>query len=213
MGDKVEKVNAAPIRQTTDFLVEGCTDASACYSLDRKTWTPVRIPYRAKQAPYISIPLAQTNATVAAVGVGDLDGDGAYDYVIKTPRGGTDPWDLVWKPAPDTYKMEAYSSTGKFLWRKDQGWNIEMGIWYSPFLVADVDGDGKAEVITKTAPLSPDYRDATGRVQSGPEYLSVIDGLTGRGAREGGLDSARPARPRGRLQPLQLAQPARARLS
>ena len=179
MGDKVEKVNAAPIRQTTDFLVEGCTDASACYSLDRKTWTPVRIPYRAKQAPYISIPLAQTNATVAAVGVGDLDGDGAYDYVIKTPRGGTDPWDLVWKPAPDTYKMEAYSSTGKFLWRKDQGWNIEMGIWYSPFLVADVDGDGKAEVITKTAPLSPDYRDATGRVQSGPEYLTVIDGLTG----------------------------------
>ncbi len=179
IGDTVEKVNTSPIRQTTDFFAGGYTNAAARYSLDRATWTPVRIPHRPNEAPYIAIPLAQTNETVAAVGVGDLDGDGAYDYVIKTPRGGTDPWDLVWKPAPDTYKMEAYASTGQFLWRKDQGWNIEMGIWYSPFLVADLDGDGKAEVITKTAPLEPDYRDATGRVQSGPEYLSVIDGLTG----------------------------------
>ena len=55
-----------------------------------------------------------------------------------------------------------------------------MGIWYSPFIVADLDGDGKAEVIAKTAPLAPDFRDPDGRVQRGPEFLTVIDGLTGR---------------------------------
>jgi hypothetical protein len=106
------------------------------------------------------------------VAVGDLDGDGAYDFVVKTPAGGTDPWDLVWKPAKDTHKLEAYSSTGRFLWRRDLGWNIEMGIWYSPFIVADLDGDGKAEVIAKTAPLAPDFRDPDGRVQRGPETES-----------------------------------------
>ena len=179
VGGRVEKVNATPIVQTSDFFLPGFTDRAAEYSVDGTNFTPVR-GEEANGAPYVRIPLADTNATVSAVAVGDLDGDGAYDYVVKTPSGGTDPWDLVWKPAKDTHKLEAYSSTGRFLWRRDLGWNIEMGIWYSPFIVADLDGDGKAEVIAKTAPLEPDYRDPDGRVQHGPEFLTVIDGLTGR---------------------------------
>ncbi|MGN0853683.1 MAG: DUF6807 family protein [Kiritimatiellia bacterium] len=178
VGERVEKVNAAPIVQTSDFFLPGFTDAAAAYSVDGKTFTPVRSANR-PGAPYVSIPLQDANATVQAVGVGDLDGDGAYDYVVKTPAGGTDPWDLVWHPAKDTYKLEAYDSKGGFLWRRDLGWNIEMGIWYSPFVVVDLDGDGKAEVVAKTAPLSPDYRDPDGRVTSGPEYMTVFDGLTG----------------------------------
>ena len=31
----------------------------------------------------------------------------------------------------------------------------------------------------KTAPLDVDYRNKVGRVLTGPEYLSVLDGLTG----------------------------------
>ena len=177
-GGRVEKVNPSPIVQTSDFFLPGFTDAAAEYSLDGKTFVPVRCEPDAP-VPYVRLPLADTNATVQAVAVGDLDGDGAYDYVVKTPAGGTDPWDLVWQPAKDTYKLEAYGSTGKFLWRRDLGWNIEMGIWYSPFIVADLDGDGKAEVVAKTAPLAPDYRDAEGRVMAGPEFLTVLDGLTG----------------------------------
>ncbi len=176
---KVEKVNAQPIVQTSDFFIPGFCDKSAEYSLDGKTFVPVRC-LTDTAAPYIRIPLADTNATVAAVAVGDLDGDGAYDYIVKTPSGGTDPWDLVWRRAKDTHKLEAYSSKGTFLWRYDLGWNIEMGIWYSPFVVADLDGDGKAEVIAKTAPLTPDYRDPDGRVMEGPEFLTVLDGLTGK---------------------------------
>ena len=176
---KTEKINTAPIVQTSDFFLPGFTDRTAEYSVDGTNFTPVR-GVEIDGAACIRIPLADTNATVAAVAVGDLDGDGAYDYVVKTPSGGTDPWDLVWKPAKDTYKLEAYTSKGRFLWRRDLGWNIEMGIWYSPFIVADLDGDGKAEVIAKTAPFSPDYRDPDGRVQRGPEFLTVMDGLTGR---------------------------------
>lgn len=174
---RIEKLNAAPIVQTSDFFIPGCTDRSAEYSLDGRHFTPVRCEHEG--APFIRIPLADTNALAAAVSVADLDGDGAYDYVVKTPAGGTDPWDLVWRRATDTCKLEAYRSDGRFLWRRDLGWNIELGICYSPFVTADLDGDGRAEVIAKTAPLSPDFRDPEGRVMSGPEHLTVYDGLTG----------------------------------
>ena len=178
VNGKVEKVNTAPIVQTSDFFLPDFTDATAEYSVDGKTFTSA-LRANFPEAPYVSIPLQATNK-VAAVAVGDLDGDGAYDYVVKTPAGGTDPWDLVWRRARDTYKLEAYDSKGRFLWRKEMGWNIEMGIWYSPYVVVDLDGDGKAEVVAKTAPLTPDYRDPDGRVTSGPEYMTVFDGLTGR---------------------------------
>lgn len=177
-GGRVEKVNAAPIVQTSDFFMPGYTNAAALYSVDGKTFCPVR-RVGGIDVPYVSFRLQDTNATVSAVAVGDLDGDGAYDYVVKTPSGGTDPWDLVWKPAPDTHKIEAYGSDGRFLWRRDMGWNIEMGIWYLPMVVADLDGDGKAEVVVKSAPLSPDFRDPDGRVNDGPEFLTVLDGMTG----------------------------------
>lgn len=178
VGGKVEKVNAEPIVQTSDFFMPGYTNAAALYSVDGKTFRPA-LRVGGMDVPYVGFRLQDTNSTVSAVAVGDLDGDGAYDYVVKTPSGGTDPWDLVWKPAPDTHKIEAYSSDGRFLWRRDMGWNIEMGIWYLPMVVADLDGDGNAEVILKTAPTSPDFRDPDGRVVDGPEFLTVLDGMTG----------------------------------
>lgn len=112
------------------------------------------------------------------VATGDLNGDGEYDFVIKQPGGRVDPG--VWRKSPDTFKLEAYLSDGTFLWRKDLGRNIEQGIWYSPFMVYDLNGDGKAEVAVKTAPVDPDYRDQDGRVFAGPESCSVLDGLTGK---------------------------------
>ena len=46
-----------------------------------------------------------------------------------------------------TDKLEAYRHDGKFLWRYDLGWAIERGIWYSPYVVYDLDGDGKPELL------------------------------------------------------------------
>ncbi|MDP6635778.1 MAG: silent information regulator protein Sir2 [Phycisphaerae bacterium] len=116
--------------------------------------------------------------TFQKVGLADLDRDGRMDFVIKQPHDNIDPWYKYWKRSPNTYKLEAYRANGDFLWRYDMGWAIERGIWYSPYVVWDFDGDGKAEVAVKSGQGDP--RDAGGKVRSGPEYLTILDGLTGK---------------------------------
>jgi len=127
---------------------------------------------------YIRIPL-KGDYDFQKVGIGDLDGDGAYEYVIKQPNFNTDPYQRpgYWKRSTTTYKLEAYRLDGTRMWRYDMGWSIEAGIWYSPWIVYDVDGDGKAEVYCKAGVGDP--RDEKGLVQSGPEYLVKLDGQTG----------------------------------
>jgi rhamnogalacturonan endolyase len=127
--------------------------------------------------PLVSIPL-QGADSAQKVGIADLDGDGCYEYVAKLPGDNIDPYGPYWNPSPDTYKLEAYKKNGEILWSYDLGWAIERGIWYSPYLAYDFDGDGLAEVVAKTGKGDP--RDEDGRVQDGPEYLTVLDGLTGR---------------------------------
>ena len=129
--------------------------------------------------PYISIPL-KGDYDFQKVGIADLDGDGAYEYVIKQPNFNTDPYQQpgYWKRSTTTYKLEAYRLDGTRMWRYDMGWSIEAGIWYSPWIVYDVDGDGKAEVYCKAGVGDP--RDEKGLVQSGPEYLVKLDGQTGK---------------------------------
>ncbi|MFB0554884.1 MAG: silent information regulator protein Sir2 [Phycisphaerae bacterium] len=129
--------------------------------------------------PYISIPL-KGDYDFQKVGIADLDGDGAYEYVIKQPNFNTDPYQQpgYWKRSTTTYKLEAYRLDGTMMWQYDMGWSIEAGIWYSPWIVYDVDGDGKAEVYCKAGVGDP--RDEKGLVQTGPEYLVKLDGQTGK---------------------------------
>jgi rhamnogalacturonan endolyase len=129
--------------------------------------------------PYISIPL-NGDYDFQKVGIADLDGDGTYEYVIKQPNFNTDPYQQpgYWKKSTTTYKLEAYRLDGTMMWRYDMGWSIEAGIWYSPWIVYDVDGDGKAEVYCKAGEGDP--RDEKGLVQTGPEYLVKLDGQTGK---------------------------------
>ncbi|MCX6956375.1 MAG: hypothetical protein NTV51_29930 [Verrucomicrobia bacterium] len=58
------------------------------------------------------------------------------------------------------------------------GWAIEEGIWYSPVIVCDLDGDGIAEVFCKGGDGDP--REPTGHVRTGAEWLVVLDGRTGK---------------------------------
>ncbi|MBN2584797.1 MAG: silent information regulator protein Sir2 [Planctomycetes bacterium] len=179
------KLNDRPITRTTDFLdtaaEQGRQHAWFVRPVLNGTAGP---PSREAEATpggevsaYISIPL-QGDYTFQKVGIADLDGDRRYDFVIKQPNANIDPWYKYWKPAAETYKLEAYRHDGKLLWRHDLGWAIERGIWYSPYLVYDLDGDGKAEVAVKTGEGDP--RDADGKVTSGPEHLTILDGQTGR---------------------------------
>lgn len=190
------KLNTAPVSATTDFLDKtagaGTVNTYQVRSLagGRETGRDGEYVLAANTAGrnYISIKL-DSGATFQKVGVGDLNGDGKYDFVIKTPNANIDPYHGKRRVGGITYKLEAYLSDGTFLWRKDLGWNIESGIWYSPYLVYDLDGDGRAEVALKTGPQDKDYRErgpdayglySAGRVTSGPEYLSVLDGMTGK---------------------------------
>ncbi|MFH9814907.1 rhamnogalacturonan lyase [Streptomyces sp. NPDC017230] len=122
--------------------------------------------------------------------VGDLDGDGALDIVLK------------WQPtnAKDNSQSGYTGNTivdgikldGTRLWRVDLGRNIRSGAHYTQFQVYDYDGDGKAEVAMKTADgtrdgtgavigsSSADHRNSSGYILSGPEYLTMFNGQTGR---------------------------------
>lgn len=134
------------------------------------------------------------------ISVGDLDGDGNYELVLK------------WMPSNQQDNgsngytspciLDAYRMDGTQLWRIDLGLNIRSGNHYTQFLVYDFDGDGKAEVICKTAPGSKDgkgeyvskagtdaavtgvdnsqvYVNSNGRITGGAEFLTVFNGQTG----------------------------------
>jgi len=138
----------------------------------------VRITLTGQPKSYISIPL-KGDYDFQKIGLGDLDGDGVYEFIIKQPDFNTDPYQQpgYWKRSTTTYKLEAYRLDGTMMWRYDMGWSIEAGIWYSPWIVYDVDGDGKAEVYCKAGVGDP--RDEKGLVTTGPEYLVKIDGQSG----------------------------------
>ncbi len=177
------RLNDTPIVQTTDFIDSTApTGKALSYQLEmikaEKTTMneqTATVPASATARSYLSVEVGDYQFQKA--GIADLDGDGRYDYVIKQPHHNIDPWHKYWKKSPGTYKLEAYTADGELLWRYDLGWAIERGIWYSPYLVYDFNGDGKAEIAVKTGKGDP--RDPDGRVQSGPEYLTILDGLTG----------------------------------
>jgi rhamnogalacturonan endolyase len=134
-------------------------------------------------AGYKAIELRDDVRSVDRVAVGDLNADGAYDFVVKHPAGSVDPGREV--PSKESYKIDGYDGkTGAFLWRIDLGWNVNHGIWFSPMVVRDLDGDGKAEVCLRTAPYAASREQALdggkGFVLQGPEYLSVYAGDTGK---------------------------------
>jgi rhamnogalacturonan endolyase len=128
--------------------------------------------------------------------VGDLDGDGQYELVLKwDPSNSKDNSQSGY--TGDVF-LDAYKLDGTRLWRIDLGKNIRAGAHYTQFQVYDYDGDGKAELIVKTAPgtkdasgnyltngvaaganNSTDYRNSSGYVLSGPEWLTLFDGQTG----------------------------------
>ncbi len=179
----LERLTPEPITNTTDF-----TDATARPG-SRYRYT-LRAVVDGKEVDLATVDAtagAQANpaivfqldpgTTVQKIAVGDLDGDQRYDYVIKTPQDNIDPAASYWKPSPDTYHLQAYSADGRKMWDKDLGWAIERGIWYSPMIVFDLDGDGRAEITLKSGTGDP--RGPDGRVETGPEYFSVLDGRTG----------------------------------
>ncbi|MBR6832186.1 MAG: carbohydrate-binding protein [Fibrobacter sp.] len=119
----------------------------------------------------------------------DLDGDGEYELILKWDP--SNAHDNSQTGYTGTVFIDAYKLDGTRLWRIDLGKNIRAGAHYTQFQVFDYDGDGKAEMIVKTADgtidgtgkaigdKSKDYRDAGGTILKGPEYLTVFRGVDG----------------------------------
>ncbi|MDN3496816.1 fibronectin type III domain-containing protein [Planococcus sp. APC 4015] len=82
--------------------------------------------------------------------VGDVDGDGQYEYVVKwDPSNAKDVSQVGYT---GTVYVDTYELDGTLLNRIDLGVNIRAGAHYTQFLVYDFDGDGRSETILKTAP-------------------------------------------------------------
>lgn len=126
--------------------------------------------------------------------VGDVDGDGNYEIIMKWDP--TNAHDNSHDGYTGNVYVDCYRLTGERLWRIDLGRNIRAGAHYTQFMVFDLDGDHRAEVVMKTADGTVDGTGAVigdknadyvstegrlrGRIVEGPEYLTVFSGLTGK---------------------------------
>src|SRR5919112_1690094 len=82
--------------------------------------------------------------------IGDVDGDGQYEFVVKwDPNNSKDVSQVGY--TGNTY-VDTYKADGTLLHRIDLGVNIRSGAHYTQLLVNDFDGDGRAEMMMKTAP-------------------------------------------------------------
>ncbi|WP_221774655.1 Ig-like domain-containing protein [Pelagicoccus albus] len=202
--------NAADLSLANEYYVRAVVDGVELAASDT-----VSIDADAEVRQYLSLPLQVPEGGETASGnfeysandlsVGDLDGDGAYEVVVK------------WYPsnAKDNSQsgftgntlLDAYTLSGELLWRIDLGVNIRSGSHYTQFMVYDLDGDGKAEIACRTAEGSmdasgayiaqpenwqgdvalseipvdheADRRNSGGYILEGPEFLTIFDGLTG----------------------------------
>ena len=155
---------------------------------------------------YLSIPLSAPTPGVSPDGrsytysandasIGDLDGDGQYEIILKWEPSNAHDNSHYGYTGP-TY-LDALKLDGTRLWRINLGTNIRSGAHYTQFMVYDFDNDGKAELMCKTADGTIDgtggvigdanknrlcYQDGrpADRPLSGPEFLTVFEGTTGK---------------------------------
>ncbi|MDQ0207816.1 rhamnogalacturonan lyase family protein [Alkalicoccobacillus murimartini] len=103
--------------------------------------------------------------------VGDVDGDGQYEYIVKWDPSNSK--DVSQKGYTGNTYIDTYTFEGELLYRIDLGVNVRSGAHYTQFLVYDFDGDGKAEMMFKTAPGTKIMTfDENGEVES-EDYITM----------------------------------------
>jgi len=204
-----QKINSQPLN-VTNYIDLGASDTSryAVSSVINGIESSLSPYINVLKNNYLEIPLIRPDTGKTPDGVsytyspndcsvGDLDGDGEYEIVVKWDPSNSK--DNSQSGYTGNVYLDAYKLDGTFLWRIDLGINIRAGAHYTQFLVYDFDGDGKAEIMCKTAPGTKDgtgsylskgpaaydndfadYRNTSGYILSGPEYLTVFEGLTGK---------------------------------
>ncbi|MCP2241364.1 rhamnogalacturonan lyase [Lentzea aerocolonigenes] len=187
------KVNRAPVTTATSYLDAGAP-ATASYSVRQVSGGGVESAATRSVGTLATsrdVPIQSPGSGYVAndASVGDLDGDGEYEVVLKWDP--ADAKDNSQAGRTGNVYLDAYKLSGTRLWRIDLGRNIRAGAHYTQFQVFDYDGDGRAEIAVKTADgtrsgtgqvignANADHRNADGYVLAGPEFLSVFRGTDG----------------------------------
>jgi hypothetical protein len=162
------------VTDSTNFLDEG-GDGSSTYAVAavedgvEQNRSPEITP---QSQAYLDVPLNKPADGVTPAGdtysyvagdmsVGDVDGDGTYEYFVKWDP--TNAKDVSVVGYTGNVYIDAYKADGTQLYRIDLGVNIRAGEHYTQFMVYDFDGDGRAEVMLKTAPGTKTVTYANGR--------------------------------------------------
>jgi rhamnogalacturonan endolyase len=170
------KLNAAPLTGPTDF-VDKTGGPTATYTVRAVVGgkaAPASPPAGVWAEGYLNLPIQPPADGVTPSGeayaytandasVGDLDGDGRYEIVLKWDP--TNSKDNAFSGYTGPVYIDAYTLEGRRLWRIDLGRNIRAGAHYAQFQVYDLDGDGKAEVAMRTGDGTSD---GTGTVLGDP---------------------------------------------
>ena len=146
------------LSEPTSYFVRGVTAGR-----EEDASRPFRLPANPPARGYVSIPIQPPPDYHANdCSVGDLDGDGEYELVVHMVGRGRDNahGGLTTEPIFHAYKLD-----GTLLWTINLGKNIREGAHYAQFIVYDLDGDGRAEMVCKTADGTVDGR---GRVIGDP---------------------------------------------
>jgi len=197
------KVNSTPITGSTDYfhsgapaqadytvraIVGGVEQADSVHAIQFRTGykdVPITPPAGGTTPDGVAYTYEANDASVA-----DLDGDGQLDFVLKWQP--TNAKDNSQSGYTGNTVIDGIKLDGTRLFRIDLGRNIRSGAHYTQFQAYDYDGDGKAEIAMKTADgsvdgtgtvigsSSADYRNSSGYVLSGPEYLTMFNGRTGK---------------------------------
>ena len=208
------KVNTSPMTGSTNLQDAGGTSSSK-YTVRAVVGGTEQAASAAAGvwgSNYLSVPLQVPAGGTTPDGVaytysandasaGDLDGDGQYELIVKWDPSNSK--DNSQSGYTGEVFIDAYKLNGTRLWRISLGKNIRAGAHYTQFMVYDLDGDGKAEIAMKTADgtrdgtgivigdASKDYRNSSGYVLSGPEFLTIFNGQTGKAMSTINYDPAR----------------------
>ncbi|MBN2182596.1 MAG: hypothetical protein JW715_11845 [Sedimentisphaerales bacterium] len=185
------KLNDRPITKTTDFIDEKAPleQENAWFvrpivdGAEQAASERAELPANPPVQQFKSIQL-KDDVRANMVGIADLNGDSVYDFVVKHSSGrGKDPGRI--SPNSGSVQYDGYDGkNGEFLWRIDLGWNVDNGIWWTPMVVRDLDGDDIAEVCVRTSDYAATREEMLPSGQEGflldaPEYLAVYNGRTG----------------------------------
>jgi len=195
------KLNSRPLTNTTDYLDGGAnlSVSNAWYvraisnGFELTPSAAGGLPANAPIRQYFPVPLhavtggAYPPYDLKFAWAGDFDGDGEYDFVV----------DRLSTTAGVNQYLQAYLRDGTLLWQMDMGYNSTNQYSHEPgsaaisigmgdcVTVFDLDGNGKAEVVVRTARGVTVTNAAGARVAAITaandtiQYISVFEGMTG----------------------------------